>query len=163
MPWYFLSIIFHVLIIIFIFIFIFVFTFIFQFLFCLCSYFYLYLFFIWCFQVKAMDLNESCEELLNRCPDPPIVKNVRTAQSILTQMRALDAVTGKISPLGEHYLFLWLHYLFCVSTTFFCKQYLFLCHYFINIIFGNRAFLCRYRLISFFVLILNLISFKGKM
>ena len=53
-----------------------------------------------------MDLNESCEELLNRCPDPPIVKNVRTAQSILTQMRALDAVTGKISPLGEHYLFL---------------------------------------------------------
>ena len=47
-----------------------------------------------------MDLNESCEDLLNRCIDPPVNKNVRTSQSILTQMRALDQSTGKITPLG---------------------------------------------------------------
>ena len=51
-------------------------------------------------KVKAMDLNESCEELLNRCPDPPVRGNVRTAEGILMQMQALDKRTAKITPLG---------------------------------------------------------------
>jgi HrpA-like RNA helicase len=49
-----------------------------------------------------MDLNESCEELLGRCPDPPVRGNVRTAQNILTQMQALDPKFQKITPLGAN-------------------------------------------------------------
>ena len=48
-----------------------------------------------------MDLNETCEELLNRCPDPPVRGNVRTAQGILMQMQALDKRSAKITPLGQ--------------------------------------------------------------
>ena len=57
-----------------------------------------------------MDLNESCEELLNRCPDPPVRGNVRTAQGILMQMQALDKRTAKITPLGTFYVLFKSHY-----------------------------------------------------
>ena len=50
-----------------------------------------------------MDLTETCEELLGRCPDPPVRGNIRTAQRILTQMQALDPHSGIITPLGGKY------------------------------------------------------------
>jgi ATP-dependent RNA helicase DHX57 len=53
-------------------------------------------------QVKAMDLQEDCTQLLRRCPDPPSRVAIRAAERNLSQIQAIDADSGKISPLGRH-------------------------------------------------------------
>jgi hypothetical protein len=81
-----------------------------------------------------MDLNESCEELLNRCPDPPVRGNVRTAQGILIQMQALDKRTAKITPLGTFSVLFKSHYHVISTIDFFkLQQILLLCCHFLNV------------------------------
>lgn len=52
-------------------------------------------------QIKAMDLPESVQALLRRCPDPPSRSAVSSAQISLSRIQALDA-DDALTPLGRH-------------------------------------------------------------
>ena len=52
-------------------------------------------------QIKAMELPESVQALLRRCPDPPSRSAVSSAQISLSRIQALDA-DDALTPLGRH-------------------------------------------------------------
>lgn len=56
-------------------------------------------------QVKAMDLQENCVELLSRCPDPPNLSAIDAAIENLMKIQALDKNQG-LTALGRHISYL---------------------------------------------------------
>jgi len=56
-------------------------------------------------QVKAMDLQENCVELLSRCPDPPNLSAIDAAIENLMKIQALDK-NQELTALGRHISYL---------------------------------------------------------
>lgn len=50
-----------------------------------------------------MDLPETCAEVLSRCPDPPPLKAVASAEQALVRIQALERTSPHpLTPLGMH-------------------------------------------------------------